>query len=725
MTSSGGTLAPEAAATRAASLALSGPAGGVVGARLVGAAVGLQDLLTLDMGGTSADASLVTGGTPLGDGGGTVAGLALALPAVLIETVSAGGGSIARVDEGGALKVGPESAGAIPGPACYGRGGERPTVTDACLALRWLDAPHPLADAVRLDRDAAERALRSLESVGSDPPAIAAGIVAVATAVMARALKRVSVARGLDPRRMALLPFGGAGPLFGCQLAEALGMRTIVIPPHPGALSALGLASAAERVDLLASFHRPLEGLPSADLGAAFAPLLAEGRSEVPDGALLRYADCRFAGQGYEVTVPVTGDGAQRIRDAFLVEHRARFGHAGSGQSVELVNLRVVALREGPLPRFADAQRVVQRPGASRPITWRGSRVSAAVWALDDLAPGVTIAGPAILAGRDGASVRRRVGGAHMTLDAVGLEVMGHAFASVAEEMGLVLIHSAVSPNIRERRDCSAALFDAAGEMIAQAAHIPVHLGAMHESVAAVRALVPAPRPGDVFILNDPYTGGSHLPDITLIRAIEVDGAVGGYSVVRAHHSDVGGVQAGSMPAGAREILAEGVIVPPLRLTPDVEHFLLANVRTPETRRADLAAQRAAVTRGAEGLRALAARYGWAGVRGAATDLLDYAERRARDALGRFTATALTATDWLEGDGVDDVDLAITVRVDITDGVFHVDFTGTAQAARGNVNCPLAVARSAVLFVVRTLLPGDIPPNGGVQRAVRVAAPLG
>ena len=312
-----------------------------------------------------------------------------------------------------------------------------------------------------------------------------------------------------------------------------------------------------------------------------------------------------------------------------------------------------------------------------------------------------------------------------MTLDPVGLEVMGHAFASVAEEMGLVLIHSAVSPNIRERRDCSAALFDAAGEMIAQAAHIPVHLGALHESVAAVRALAPAPRPGDVFILNDPYTGGSHLPDITLIGAIEVDGTVGGYSVVRAHHSDVGGVQAGSMPAGAREIFAEGVIVPPLRLTAEVERFLLANVRTPETRRADLAAQRAAVVRGAEGLRALAARYGWTAVRGAATDLLDYAERRAREALGRLSASALTATDWLEGDGVDDADLGVSVRVDIADGIFRVDFTGTAPAARGNVNCPLAVARSAVLFVVRTLLPEDVPTNGGVQRAVRVTAPEG
>ena len=310
-----------------------------------------------------------------------------------------------------------------------------------------------------------------------------------------------------------------------------------------------------------------------------------------------------------------------------------------------------------------------------------------------------------------------------MSLDAVGLEVMGHAFASVAEEMGLVLIHSAVSPNIRERRDCSAALFDTEGEMVAQAAHIPVHLGAMHESVAAVRAL--GPRPGELFILNDPYTGGSHLPDLTVIGAVELDGAVGGYSVVRAHHSDVGGVQAGSMPAGAREIFAEGVIVPPLRWTADVERFLLANVRTPDARRADLAAQRAAVERGADGLRALAARYGSAAVRAAACDLLDYAERRAREALGRLNAIDVVASDWLEGDGVDDVDLEIRVRLVIRDGGFDVDFTGTAPAARGNVNCPLAVARSAALFVVRTLLPDDVPTNGGVQRAVTVTAPPG
>ncbi|HEV2749505.1 MAG TPA: hydantoinase/oxoprolinase family protein [Gemmatimonadales bacterium] len=404
MTSSGGTLSPAAAAVRAASLALSGPAGGVVGARLIGDAVGRPDLLTLDMGGTSADASLVRGGLPHGEGAGAVAGVPLALPAILIDTVSAGGGSIARVDEGGALKVGPESAGAVPGPACYGRGGDRPTVTDACLALRWLDAQHPLADDVRLDRDAAERALRTLGDVaGGEVSAIATGIVAVAAAVMARALKRVSVARGLDPRRMALLPFGGAGPLFGCLLAEALGMRAIVIPPHPGTLSAMGLASAAERVDRIASFHRLLDDVATVDIAGAFGPLVDEGTRQLPGGAVLRYADCRFAGQGYEMTVPVTNDNPRKIREVFLAEHHARFGHTGAGdrQAVELVNLRVVAQHEGPAPRFAGSRRDVRTPGASRPIMLRGQRVTASVWALDELAPGVTITGPAILAGRD------------------------------------------------------------------------------------------------------------------------------------------------------------------------------------------------------------------------------------------------------------------------------------------------------------------------------------
>ncbi len=310
-----------------------------------------------------------------------------------------------------------------------------------------------------------------------------------------------------------------------------------------------------------------------------------------------------------------------------------------------------------------------------------------------------------------------------MRLDAVGLEVMAHAFASIAEEMGLVLVHSALSPNIRERRDASAALFDGDGEMIAQAAHIPVHLGALADAVAAVRDL--DPQPGDLFLLNDPYAGGSHLPDLTLIGAIEIEGRVGAYSVVRAHHSDVGGMTAGSMPAGARELYQEGLVIPPTRLTPDLERLLLANVRTPAMRRGDLAAQRAAVERGASGLQSLARRHGWAALRDAARQLLDYAERRTKSALSRLPSARMTATDYLEGDGVIEDDLEIQVSIAIEDGVFHADFTGTRDAAPGNVNCPIAVTRSAVLFVVRTLLPEDVPMNGGVPRAIEVVAPPG
>ena len=412
MTSAGGTLDPAAAAERAASLALSGPAGGVVGARLVGAAVGFTELLTLDMGGTSADASLVTGGAAVtdggggvpGGGGGSIAGIPIALPSILIESVSAGGGSIARIDDGGALKVGPDSAGSVPGPACYGRGGTRPTVTDACLVLGWLDASSPLADAVRLDPAAAEGAVAALGPVvgrAGEAAGIAGGIVAVSTAVMARALKRVSVARGLDPRRMALLAFGGAGPLFGCALADALGIGSIVIPPHPGVLSALGLAAAAERVDVLASFHRPLGQLDAREIGLAYTSILMEGARQVPGAACLRFADCRFAGQGYEVTVPVVEDDPRKIADAFRAAHQKRYGHTGSGQPIEIVNLRVVALREGPLPRFAAANHGARAPVGRRAITLNGERLTAGLWPLDDLAPGVTLDGPAVAAGRD------------------------------------------------------------------------------------------------------------------------------------------------------------------------------------------------------------------------------------------------------------------------------------------------------------------------------------
>ena len=314
-----------------------------------------------------------------------------------------------------------------------------------------------------------------------------------------------------------------------------------------------------------------------------------------------------------------------------------------------------------------------------------------------------------------------------IAIDPLELSVLAHGVAMIAEEMGAVLVRSALSPNIRERRDASAALFDAQGRMIAQAAHIPVHLGAMPEAVAAVRAR--EPRPGDVFLLNDPYHGGSHLPDLTLVEVVEVDGAVGGYTAVRAHHADVGGMSPGSMPQGATELVQEGIIIPPVRLmrggvlNEEILALLLANVRTPDERRGDLGAQLAACAAGASGWRALAARLGPPKLAAACDALLDYAERRVRARLASFEGRTGRATDRLEGDGVTDADIPVVVALTVRDHSLVLDFTGSAPQVAGNVNCPAAVTRAAAVFALRTLLDDDVPTNDGIARAITLVLP--
>jgi N-methylhydantoinase A len=401
LTSGGGSLSSEVAARSAAALAVSGPAGGVVGARLVGEAAGYRDLLTLDMGGTSADASLVQQGQMRREGAAVVGGVPLALPSVLIETVSAGGGSVAWRDEAGTLKVGPRSAGARPGPACFGRGGAEPTVTDACLALGWLDQAWSLADGVRLDPGAAQRALHALgRPLGLDVGAVASGVVKVATAVMARALKRVSVARGVDPRRLALVAFGGAGPLFGCALADLLGMRTVIIPPHPGMLSAVGVAVAPERIELVASL--PTRTKPDRhELLKHCAALERQALGTLPGGETRRYADARFIGQGYEITIPLMDGHSDRLEADFRAAHRARFGHDGAGGVMEIVSVRVVVERAGPRMEFAHRRGGGKPAPGRRRVTIRGTGVEAQVWPLGELAPRRRLLGPAILAGPD------------------------------------------------------------------------------------------------------------------------------------------------------------------------------------------------------------------------------------------------------------------------------------------------------------------------------------
>jgi N-methylhydantoinase B len=308
-------------------------------------------------------------------------------------------------------------------------------------------------------------------------------------------------------------------------------------------------------------------------------------------------------------------------------------------------------------------------------------------------------------------------------VDPVTLSVLGAALSGIAEEMGTALVRSALSANIKERRDCSAALFDARGRMVAQAEHIPVHLGAMPESVAAVIAR--DPQPGEVYILNDPFAGGSHLPDITIVSPLAHEGDIVGYGCTRAHHSDVGGIVPGSMPAGSTSIWQEGVIVPPVRIDDEILRVLLANVRTPEIRRGDLAAQVAANRLAEERLGDLVDRRGLETVLEACDAVIAYAARRAREAIGLLPDGTYIAESEVEGDGVTDDDLPIRAAVTIAGQAIEIDFTGTSPAAAGNVNAPLAVTRAACTFAVKVALGADVPVNAGLYDAVTIRAPAG
>jgi len=385
MASNGGTMSVVQAQMRAAALALSGPAGGVEGARLVASAVGMSDLLTLDMGGTSADASVILGGEPLVQTAASVGGLALSLPQVLIETVGAGGGSIAWVDRGGALRVGPRSAGAVPGPAAYAQGGKEPTVTDAAVVLGWLGSEHALAGKLTLDTELANKAVAKVAAAANlSVEHCAQGIVEIATAAMVRALRTVSVERGVDPRNMTLVAFGGAGPMFVCRMAESLSMRRALVPPHAGVLSALGLAAASEKLEFVASLHGAALELDQGELDRLFADLERDAREELPNATLTRFADCRYEGQGYELVVPIVGAGSA-IAQAFHQVHAERFGYADEERTVEVVNLRLIAARGG-----ISVQLRASKVGTTDEVA--ESRVN---W--DSLAPGVKLEGPLML----------------------------------------------------------------------------------------------------------------------------------------------------------------------------------------------------------------------------------------------------------------------------------------------------------------------------------------
>ena len=399
LASNGGALIPRLAATRAVWLALSGPAGGIQGAALAGSASGMHDLLTLDMGGTSADAGIVLNGDATVAAHGSVAGVPLAVPHIAIETVSAGGGSIAWLDSGGALRVGPRSAGAVPGPACYGRGGEEPTVTDAFLVLGWIPDGALLGGTVRVRHDLAHRAVQTLATrSGLTVPDLALGMIRVAEATMARALRRVSVERGLDPAALTLVAFGGAGPLCGCSLADLVGARRVLLPPLAGALSALGLAAARDIAERSAAVHLHAAAFAGvADLLAA--PLAERALQDLPGADVSFVAECRYAGQGYELDVPASRGMWNRIAEDFHDAHQRAYGHRANDSVVEVIELRAIARQPGSGGRVGWPHRDLSGGAARLRVHLASGPADAAGYRWDHLVSGQVLSGPAVIEG--------------------------------------------------------------------------------------------------------------------------------------------------------------------------------------------------------------------------------------------------------------------------------------------------------------------------------------
>jgi len=725
MTSAGGLVGSGEAAQLPAALLLSGPAGGVRAGAAVAAACGFPDAVTFDMGGTSTDVCLVRGGVPEPAPGREVAGLPVRLPALDIHTIGAGGGSIARLDPGGALVVGPESAGAEPGPACYGRGGTAPTVTDADLVLGRIPAGAAFAGLGKLDSAAGRAAL--VGSLGGDGQAtaeeLASGVVAVVDAAMEQAVRAVTVERGVDPAALALVAFGGAGPLHACALAEALGMPAVIVPPRAGVLSAVGLLCSPRQRELVRSWPDPSarDGLEEAlvELGAearaVVAGISAAAGSTEPDVAVEYVLDCRYRGQSHELTVASI--------EEFHAEHERRNGYARPDAPVEVVALRARARRPAPLD--PDALPLVERKRREGPAVAIEPDCTVWIpegWVAEPGALGAWILTRAGSAAADAAPQPVAVEDSGAPLDPAALRILIGRLTGVADEMGAVLRRAAFSPNIKERADCSAALFTPAGELLAQAEHIPVHLGSMPASVlAAIDAFGDRVRPGDQIILNDPFAGGTHLNDITVVApCFTDDGRMVGWAANRAHHADVGGMAPGSIPPEATEVYQEGLRIPPVLLTPEVEAILFANSRTGAERRGDLDAQRGANQVGVDRLRQLADE--------PLDEIVAYGERRMRAALADFPDGTWIFEDTIDstGAGTDQRRSArIRLTLTISGETATFDFTGTDTQRPGNVNAVEAVTVSAVAFALRSATDPTIPANGGAMRPVSIVAPAG
>lgn len=765
MTSGGGLVSAREFAPKDS--LLSGPAGGVVGAARAARAAGLERIIALDMGGTSTDVSRFDGQYDYVFEH-EVGSAQILAPALAIESVAAGGGSVCWVDED-ALRVGPRSAGNNPGPACYGAGGPL-TITDCNLLLGRLDSAgfqipvDPAPARVRLEELARELERRT--GLAQDRDALLEGWVEIAVERMAEAIRSVSLRQGYDPAEYALAAFGGAGGQVACALAERLGMGRVIVPRDAGLLSALGLGFArierfAQRQVLrpLSSLGWELEALLGELASEAMSALQREGieRGEVRR----RILNVRLVGQETSLSVEhVLGASIGDAKELFKERYVAMYGHEPPDREVELESARVVvvgfdgaddsAVETGDTGRRAEPD---VRTSAPRRARFGGAWIDAQSCRRTGLASGAEIAGPALvleahtttvvdpgwLARLDasGALMLERRGEvvrvAASRPEAVRVELATGRLSAIARDMGETLRRTALSTNVKERLDFSCAILDAEAQLVVNAPHVPVHLGSLGVCVRAVREAV-AMGPGDSVVTNHPGSGGSHLPDITVITPVfdgAGEGALIGYVASRAHHAEIGGTRPGSMPTDARTLDEEGVVIPPMHLVragvgqwAAIERVLRSGPfpsRVPADNLADLRAQLAANTQGAEALREFARRAGRDAIAGAMRSLAARAEAGVRRALVRLgVESARFGAEERLDDGS-----PIRVRIDIDGERAVIDFAGSAGVHPGNLNATPAIVRSAVIYVLRLLVDEALPLNEGLLRPVEIRIPDG
>jgi 5-oxoprolinase (ATP-hydrolysing) len=790
LTSAGGLVA--ASEFRGKDSILSGPAGGVVGFSRAARAAGFDAAIGFDMGGTSTDVARFDsqlGGRFELEYETQKAGVRIVAPTMAIETVAAGGGSICRFD-GVKLVVGPESAGADPGPACYGRGGPL-TVTDCNLFLGRIVAarfPFPLdLAAVRGRLEELQRRVAGVEAEPSpqglhdrglavarpQPPSLeelAAGLLRIANANMAAAIRLVTVAKGANPADYLLVAFGSAAPQHACAVARELGMRQLLVHPDAGILSAVGIGLADVLRHRSLGVERLLDTASLADVRSRLDQLERSARAEVlregvPNDCIsaTRSLDIRYQGVDSSLALPWPAD--DDFPAAFAAAHRTRYGYTHADRPLEIAAAHVEVTG-----RVAGELSVSRRTAARQPNTaqlmqsvFNGERIEAPLFERTTLVTGDCITRPAIISEPMSTTVvepgwqAELLTGGELLLTDVGdesskiinhrssiidspdpvfLEIFNNLLANTAAQMGVTLRNTASSVNVKERLDFSCAIFTADGRLVANAPHVPVHLGAMEETVRHILAANPDLAAGDVFATNDPYAGGSHLPDITVVTPVhDAAGKLLFVTANRAHHAEIGGITPGSMPPLSKQLGEEGVLIRNLRIVAagvsrfDELRTLLTSGRHPSrnvaANLADVAAQVAANRQGSNDLLALVERYGEPVVGAYMNFVQDAAEKKVRQALARLPAGAHSFTDYLEtADGMS-VPIAVRITIHAAGEKFAatIDFNGTGAVIDGNLNANRGIVTAATIYVLRLLIDEDVPLNHGILRPIELILP--